>query len=676
MKLEKTLNLLLDFCLYLIVGFVPIFSSPLFWNEREFPQLAAFYLFTSLGLIFFLLKKRFTKSFTFRLYRQDILVFLFLAVLFLSTLTAINPKTAFWGLYDSWTTSFLTFLMGFVFYIILINQIKKLEKARELLLFVLAGAVVACLSALWQYLELGGSLFPLEKIRLSGSLGQPNFLGSYLALGLPFSLYLFFSEKRLLSRIVFGLASLLITAILLFTASRTAWLAVILAAGVVTLTLFLKVPGKKLFHQVKKSKRPFLGLVLAAVFILFFFGNLVFSRITESFQATPEQNTLLIRLYEWQGGLKVFQERPLLGVGPENLYYRYGTNRNPWLNKIEDEWFLRAYSIRNIYLDFLAKTGLLGLASFLCLVFYTLRGLVKNLNPFAKGRASWIYFSVLFSYLVFLFIGVGYLLTPSNLIFFWLLMALTRSLTSRSQRQIKLSLSKKMMPFLDKSAFGLVFLITIFLGLLVRGITADYFVKKGLVYGVGQNATLFEKSVVLNPLYPAYKRALALAYLEMATESIDEGTSKITLKQGGEPLVQKALDAANAAVVTDPYDSVSYTNLSIFYFRLSSLDRDYLENALWSAEKAREIEPNLPDSWDNAGLVYLDMGNLEKAKEYFEKAIALKENYAPSHFHLGETLRQMGFPEEALGHYQMFEGERAEQEVKETLLEIERKGAF
>jgi hypothetical protein len=36
-------------------------------------------------------------------------------------------------------------------------------------------------------------------------------------------------------------------------------------------------------------------------------------------------------------------------------------------------------------------------------------------------------------------------------------------------------------------------------------------------------------------------------------------------------------------------------------------------------------------------------------------------------------LRQMGQPEEALPHYQMFEGERAKQEIKETLLEIEKK---
>jgi O-antigen ligase len=292
MKLEKTLNLPLDFCLYLVVGFVPIFSSPLFWNEREFPQLAAFYFLTSLGLIFLLLKKGLAKSFTLNLCRQDLLVFLFLGSLSLSTITALNPKTAFWGLYDSWTTSFLTFLMGFIFYVLLINQVKNLKQIGELFLFVLAGASVACLSAFWQYLDLGGSLFPLEKIRLSGSLGQPNFLGSYLALVLPFSLYLLFSEKRRLFRTIFGLLSLLITAVLLFTASRTAWLAVILAAGVVTLIFFLKIRRETLLYRVKKSKKLFLGLGAVVIFMVLLFGNLVFSRITESFQAFPGKTPL------------------------------------------------------------------------------------------------------------------------------------------------------------------------------------------------------------------------------------------------------------------------------------------------------------------------------------------------------------------------------------------------
>jgi hypothetical protein len=37
-KFKKIINPTLDFCLYLLVGFVPIFYSPLFLNERELLQ--------------------------------------------------------------------------------------------------------------------------------------------------------------------------------------------------------------------------------------------------------------------------------------------------------------------------------------------------------------------------------------------------------------------------------------------------------------------------------------------------------------------------------------------------------------------------------------------------------------------------------------------------------------
>jgi len=673
MAFRNLINSLLDLCLYLIIGFVPIFSSPLFWNERELPEMVAFYFLTGLGLIFLLLKKITSKKLVFRLCQQDFLLFLFLAFFLLSSITATNPLTAFLGLYDSWITSFLTFLVGFGFYVILINQIKTFAKAKELLLFILAGALIACLSALWQYFEQGGNLFPLEKIRISGVLGQPNYLGFYLVLVLPFSLGLIFNQKSFLLKIIFGFISFLITLTLILTSSRTAWLAVVLSAGTVLLITFLKIPKPKLISQLKKNREALIIISLLGVISLFVFGSPFFLRIRESFQAIPEQNTLLIRLYEWKGGLKVFQERPLLGVGPENLYYHYESHKDLWLNKIENEWFLEVHSLRNIYLDFLAKIGFLGLLSFLCLTGFILRTLIQNFGELTTRKDFWVYFSVLSSFLILLFFGIGYFLTPASFIIFWVIVFLVRLLTSEKQKSIEISLPENKNFLLNKILLGLIFLIIIFLGISTRAIMADYDVKKGLVYGGDQRIEFLEKGVSLNPFYSVYKRALANSYLNSATEKIDKETSKITLKNNGQSLAQRALSISEDAVRTDPYDPVNYTNLSILYFRLSSLDRNYLEKALWATEKAREIEINSPEAWDNAGLVLLDMGNRQKAKEYFEKAISLKNNYDASHFHLGETLRQLGRPEEALGHYQMFSGERAEQEIKETLLEIERK---
>jgi len=675
MSVKKIIDPVLDLCLYLIVGFVPIFYSPLFRNTREFPSLAAFYFLVFLGLIFLILKKFISvRKLTLKIYRQDIFIFLFLVVYCLSSLTAINPRTAFFGLYGSWTTSFLTFLVGFGFYVILINQIKTFDKAKEILLFVLAGASIACLSALGQYFEQGGSLFPLEKIRVSGVLGQPNYLGFYLALALPFSLGLAFSQKSFLLKIIFGFISFLITLTFILTFSRTAWLAVILSAGTVLIIIILRTPKPKLISRLKKNREAVIIISLLGVISLFVFGSPFLLRIRESFQATPEKNTFLIRLHEWKGGLKVFQGRPLLGVGPENLYYRYGSNKDLWLNKIDDEWFLETHSIRNIYLDFLAKIGILGLTSFLGLTLFVLKKLISVFGQLKEKKLFWLYLTVFSSYLVFLFFGLGYFLTPTSLIFFWLMIFLARLLTKESQKQTQLSFSRKKSSILKKSALGLVILIIAFLGSLTRAVLADYYAKMGMISRLEQGVEFLEKSVSLNPIYSIYKRALAHSYLELATGEIDKETSKITLKNGGEAIASRSLETFNSAVSIDPYDPLNYIGLSVWYFKLSNLDRNYLEKALVAAEKAKEIDNVSPAAWDNAGLVYLDMGNREKAKEYFEKAISLKSNYDPSHFHLGETLRQMGRPEEALEHYQMFSGERAEQEIKETLLEIKKKG--
>ncbi len=277
------------------------------------------------------------------------------------------------------------------------------------------------------------------------------------------------------------------------------------------------------------------------------------------------------------------------------------------------------------------------------------------------------------AYLTFLFFGIGYFLTPASLIFFWLLFGLMRLLTNENQKSKEFIIAGNRQWLLKYGVFGLASLTILLLVILLKFVAADYFAKTGVIIAGDQRVNSLEKSVSLNSLYSVYKRELAYAYVELAAQSVDKETSKISLQDNGKNLAEKALAISEDAVRTDPYDPVNYTNLSLWYFRLSLVDREYLERALWAAEKAKEIKTNSPEAWAHAGLVFLDMSNRQKAKEYFEKAISLKGNYAPSHFHLGETLRQLGRPEEALEHYQMFPGERAEQEIKETLLEVERK---
>ena len=665
MTIISLINHLLTLCLYLLVGFVPIFYSPLFLNQRDLPQLACFYFLTFLGLILLFLKKFRAKEIAFKIYTQDILIFIFIFVYFISSSVALNPFTAFFGLYDSWTTSLFSLFVGFLFYFLLNEQVKNFQKVNELFLVIVAGGTIACIGALWEYFTSGGNLlFSKEIIRISGSLGQPNFLAFYLILVLPFSIALLFSYKSLILKTLSVLTTFLILSTLILTFSRAAWLSLFLAIFAIFILISLKIPKKELFNHVKKQKTLLIILILLSIIFLSFFKETIYKRTKESFSAAPRQNTLLIRIHEWSGGVKVFLKRPLLGVGPENLYYFYGNDKDPWLNLVKNEWFYKTYNLRNLYLDFLVKTGLLGFLSFLVLVIYILKKLTQSLSSMA----------LFFSFSVFLFFSFFYFLTSSSLIFFWLILSLTRLLTHQNQKALPLKFSKKH-NFLFKFAFSATIIIAIvFLGIIIRFLIADYYLKKGYdLLPAEQGRPYLEKAISLNPHYSVYKRLLAGVYIELATQNIDEGTSKINLKKDGQIFAEKAIDSVYSATKTDPYDPVNYANLATWYFRLSWQNRNYLEKALFYAQQALKFENNFPDAWDRAGLILLDTGRLEDAQRYFEKALNLKPDYSNSHFHLGETLRQMGHPEKALPHYQLFQSDRADQEINETISEIEKK---
>jgi O-antigen ligase len=90
--------------------------------------------------------------------------------------------------------------------------------------------------------------------------------------------------------------------------------------------------------------------------------------------------TFQTRLLLWKQAIKIFQERPILGWGPENFSAAFEKHYLPQF----EVWYDRAH---NIFFDYLAETGILGLLSYLSIfVVYYWQFFVKNpksqiLNP-------------------------------------------------------------------------------------------------------------------------------------------------------------------------------------------------------------------------------------------------------------------------------------------------------
>ena len=84
-------------------------------------------------------------------------------------------------------------------------------------------------------------------------------------------------------------------------------------------------------------------------------------------QISTSDTTAQTRFWVWGEAWKGFQERPILGWGPENFTAVYDKFFNPnfYTPGVQTEtWFDRAHSV---FFDYLAETGILGLLAYLAI---------------------------------------------------------------------------------------------------------------------------------------------------------------------------------------------------------------------------------------------------------------------------------------------------------------------
>lgn len=99
------------------------------------------------------------------------------------------------------------------------------------------------------------------------------------------------------------------------------------------------------------------------------------------------------------------------------------------------------------------------------------------------------------------------------------------------------------------------------------------------------------------------------------------------------------------AIDLDPGSVESHYNLANAYKALQQP-----ENAISHFQRALELNPHMPEVHNNMGTLLLGSGDLERARECFEIAIANAGDYVQAIYNLGLVLNRMGRPGEAVGH--------------------------
>ena len=117
-----------------------------------------------------------------------------------------------------------------------------------------------------------------------------------------------------------------------------------------------------------------------------------------------------------------------------------------------------------------------------------------------------------------------------------------------------------------------------------------------------------------------------------------EETFNLAVKNHQENKTDIAQDLYNQILKIDPNHSSALNNIGMIF-------KDLGENqkAKYYFEKAIVINPNFADAINNLGNVFKDSGNLQKAKECYEKVIEINPNYVDAHDNLNLLLKKKDY---------------------------------
>jgi len=323
---------------------------------------------------------------------------------------------------------------------------------------------------------------------------------------------------------------------------------------------------------------------------------------------------------------------PLFGTGVETFGYSYFNVRPTTHNELS-EWEFLYNKAHNEYLNFLATTGFIGLATYLFLNLSILYLFIKTLSSNSKNKALAVplligYFSILitnffgFSVVavtVFFFLFPAFLLAPNNKL---------------KEKEIALA------P--DPTIFFIILALVSGYALVSvsRMFRADLAYNLGKAYSqpntLETSLNYLEKAVKLQPKEQLFLSKLAETEIKIAVVVKQQlqnlpATASAQVKASGQNMIQeyfqKALDHSQKAVNLNPHHTNLYKTKAKVELYSALIDPKFAQTALNTLLKLQELAPTDPKILFNIGVVYEDLNNIPNAIQAYQKALELKPDY-------------------------------------------------
>jgi len=629
-KLIKCTDKIVEVIYLAIIFIVPLYFSVIFPTYNVF-ELGKLFIFKSLVLILLISTVlrlcvdisranqilSTLKKLVLRNKKYYLIPIIFIVGLGISVLLSGNITQSFFGSYDR-QSGYLSYVYYFIFALLLVinlffNSIYDYEikqktlnsKINSIVRSVVLSGLLVSIYAILQRLGLDFLNWfeaPWITGRSFSTLGQPNFLASWLLLVIPLVFYLSISSSGKYLKSLWILI-FVIQVIALFTTGSRGGVIAFLLSSLIVLIYWLAVRKIVNFPRLTKS---FILLLLAIIII-----------ITLFFQTSNRWQNLLdfrsgsfaARLGFYEASLDAVIERPIIGYGLDNL-------RDVFIEHYQVDWGIHSNvavindRAHNLLLDFMLAGGLIGLILWAIIYGYFFRLAVK----IKKQRHNGLVVSLTVgggAYLGSLMFNFSFV---SGEIYFFLFLAIIFILQLNSQTQnTKLTFEVAEVKKKERVISMLIFLFVLFAAVFlffyeIRNLRADnYFLK--MRYRLMANdyyaADYFFKkieSLKINPINKNHYRLVAADFLSEYCLKADEDIKPVCL------------------------DRLRYLENNLLPSGLENIFiKGRAQSALGKYDLARENlevvsqkSPHWPKSYIELGRLYARSGDLKKALAYYQ----------------------------------------------------------
>ncbi|MFH1451529.1 MAG: tetratricopeptide repeat protein, partial [bacterium] len=637
------------------------------------------------------------------------LLIAFIIVVGLATLFSSYRYASFWGWPLGVFSSFLSSISFVVLYFLITHLFSRKELSNLPLLFVCSGLLVVVVGIFQIF---GKFVFPFNfsQTLSFNTVGTINGLAVFLASLLPLSFGLFSYPQKAVKALA-GLFALCVIFYLFATSFWVAWVSLLLASF---FGLVIGITRGKIKISFLLLPAAFLVISLFALGLrstIFPINNLpieVFPALRTTFNVATDT---------------IINSRPpvsfFLGSGPSTFVFDYSLYKPQSINQTIF-WETRFVSGNSEILEQLATTGILGLLTFLAIIFYGLFCGIKNLisQSAEEKETEWMLSLTVFSGFVAITTTLFfYSANISLLLVFWVLLAMVLRGSGKAKEFAVRSFSpipsgeKPVVPW-QRMAIAFVFIALLIGWLGIAFTQGQRFFAERNYFSALEAAKKGDYSFAVDRINRAivltgskqdnYWQDLAYIWIAWANKELQEDLSSEKALEIINSYGQQAISSAERAIAIAPMNVSNWIAEGSVYVNLNGFFSGATEKAIIAYEKAAELDPTNPLIFTELGKIYLkkadaimneETANPKKqayqrlARENFIKASSLKGDYMPVYFNMAlldisegkiddaiiklEALRDVAPSDSALA-FQLGMAYREKKEIEKAKEELER----